>query len=79
MSKQTHHSTLLTRIEIYSEIEKYLLQAQALNLTLQTSDDVDEEMQPAYWLMDDLLNNITAGVNHMWDEFNGKNCNTEHG
>ncbi len=45
--------------------ERYLLQAQGLNLALWTSSNIDEQMKYACWLMDDLLKNITTELDNM--------------
>ncbi len=64
MSKQTDTSSTLTLFP-YERIERYLLQAQGLSLALWTSNDMDEQMKSACWLMDDLLKNITAELDNM--------------
>ncbi len=64
MSKQTDTSNTLT-LSPYEKVERYLLQAQGLNLALWTSNDIDEQMKSACWLMDDLLKNITAELDNM--------------
>ncbi len=64
MSKQTDTSSTLT-LSPHERVERYLLQAQGLNLALWTSNDIDEQMKSACWLMDDLLKNITAELDNM--------------
>ncbi len=74
MPEQSDHSTHSKRIAIYTEIEEYLMQAQALNLALQTSGDMHEQIKPACGIMSDLLKNIDKGISNLWEEFNGKNA-----
>ncbi len=71
MSKQTDTSTVLT--PPYEKAERYLLQAQGLNFALWTSNDIDEQMKSACWLMDDLLKNTTTELDNMSRELNLKN------
>ncbi len=52
----------------YEKIERYLLQAQGLNLALWTSSDVHEQIKPACWLMAELLSHITTEINGMQEE-----------
>ncbi len=52
----------------YEKIERYLLQAQGLNLALWTSSDVHEQIKPACWLMAELLSDITTEINGMQEE-----------
>ncbi len=77
MSKQTDTSTVLTSSH-HEKLERYLLQAQGLNLALWTSSDIDEQMKLACWLMDDLLKNIGTEFDNMWRELNVKNCHPAH-
>ncbi len=72
MSKQTDTSSTLI-LSRYEKVERYLLQAQGLNLALWTSNDIDEQMKSACWLMDDLLKSITAELDHMCREVNVEN------
>ncbi len=64
MSEQTDTSSTLTSSP-YEKIERYLLQAQGLNLALWTSSDIDEQLKYACWLMDDLLKNINKEVDNL--------------
>ncbi len=49
----------------YEKVERYLLQAQGLNLALWTSSDIDEQLKYACWLMDDLLKSINKEVDNL--------------
>ncbi len=49
----------------YEKIERYLLQAQGLNLALWTSSNTDEQLKYACWLMDDLLKSINKEVDNL--------------
>ncbi len=60
MSKQTDLTT-----SPYEKIERYLLQAQGLNLALWRSSDIDEQLKYACWLMDDLLKSINKEVDNL--------------
>ncbi len=64
MSEQTDTSGTLTSSP-YEKVERYLLQAQGLNLALWTSSDIDEQLKYACWLMDDLLKNINKEVDNL--------------
>ncbi len=75
MSEQTDTSCTLTPSH-HEKLERYLLQAQGLNLALWTSSDIDEQMKLACWLMDDLLKNIGTEFDSMWRELNISHCHS---
>ncbi len=79
MSEQTNNLTT-PRNSAYTEVERYLLQAEGLNLALWTSTDLDEKMKHVCWLMADLLRNIADEINNIHDEHNEKatKCICEH-
>ncbi len=63
MAYQPHPFTVPTNH--YDEINRYLSQATALNYVLWTRKDNPEAICPAFWVMEDLLKNISAEVENM--------------
>ncbi len=66
-----NHTHTIPATGPYDNICHYLPQTQALNLALWTSDDVHEQLKPAFQLMDDLLNHIAVELDNMPQESKG--------